>query len=158
MTVKRIYSASFDNITVTAAQDLLSLKAGANNGVAIRRISLSASGVSAAAEIRLRLKRFSGATITAGSAGTAPTMNKVADRNPNSATATARANDTTQATTTGTNSTLATWNWDVLQDFLETPPTEEERWECDASNELIFDVIAAPASTVLSGFIVWEET
>lgn len=154
----RLYSIVFENVTVTAVQDLFALKAGTTNGVLIRRISLSAGGVTSAAEIRLRLKRMP-ATVTIGSAGTAPTIQKVNSRlNQASLNANARANDTTQATTSGTAQVLANWQWNVLQDFLEVPPTPEERWECDSSEALVFDIAATPASTVLSGTIVWEET
>lgn len=155
--LERTYSIVFENVTVSAVQDLFSVKASATNGVALRRLSLSASGVTAAAEIRIRLKRLP-ATVTAGSGGSAPTIQKVQSRLNFTALSSVRANDTTQATTSGTSVTLANWNWNVLQDFLEVPPTEEERWEADASEALVFDIIAAPASTVLSGVMVFEET
>lgn len=156
MSLERLYSVVFENVTVSAVQDLLYVKASATNGLELRRLSLSASGVTAAAEIRVRLKRLP-TTVTVGSGGSAPTIQKVSSRNAIAALSAARANDTSQATTSGTSVTLANWNWNVLQDFLEVPPTEGERWECDVSEALIFDVIATPASTVLSGFMVFKE-
>lgn len=154
----RLYSIVFENVTVSAVQDLMIVKASATNGLALRRFSLSASGVTAAAEMRVRLKRLP-ATVTIGSGGTAPTVQKVQSRlNVASLSTNARVNDTSQATTSGTAVTLANWNWNVLQDFIEVPATEEERWEADVSEALCVDLIAAPASTVLSGVMVFEET
>lgn len=154
---RRIYSIVFENITATAVQDLFYAKASSTNGLAIRRLSLSASGITSPAEIRIRLKRLP-ATVTVGSAGTAPTIQKVSSSLAAAALSAVRANDTTQATTSGTAVTLANWNWNVLQDFIEVPPTEDERWACVASEALVFDIIATPASTVLSGVMVFEET
>jgi hypothetical protein len=157
MALERLYTIVFENVTVAAVQDLLTVKAGATNGLELRRLSLSASGVTSAAEIRIRLKRLP-ATVTLGSGGSTPTIQKVSSRLNISPLSTAHANDTTQATTSGTAATLANWSWQVLQDFLEVPPTEGERWECDVSEALVLDVIAAPASTVLSGIMVFKET
>jgi hypothetical protein len=70
---QRIYSAAFDNVTIAAVQDVFYLKAGAANGIEIHHIQLGAGAVTAAAEIRLRLKRLP-ATVTAGSGGSAPTI------------------------------------------------------------------------------------
>lgn len=153
---ERIFSIVFENITVAAAQDLFYVKASSTNGIAVRRLSLSASGVTAAAEIRVRLKRLFGATVTAGTAGTAPTLVKAQSRMVYAALSAARANDTTQATGTST-AALANWNWNVLMDFLEVPATAEERWEAEASEALVLEVLGTPASTVLSGVFVFEE-
>jgi hypothetical protein len=95
---QRIYSAAFDNVTIAAVQDVFYLKAGAANGIEIHHIQLGAGAVTAAAEIRLRLKRLP-ATVTAGSGGSAPTISTIDSGDTKTATATARANDTTQATT-----------------------------------------------------------
>jgi hypothetical protein len=73
---QRIYSMGFDTVTIAAVQDALYLKAGAANGIEIHHIQLSAGAVTAAAEIRLRLKRLP-ATVTAGSGGTAPTISTI---------------------------------------------------------------------------------
>jgi hypothetical protein len=156
--LERIYSISFENVTVAVAQDLFSFKSSATNGIAVRRISLSAGGVTVPAEMRLRLKRMP-ATFTIGSGGTAPTIQKINSLLPfASLSANARANDTTQGTTSGTAQILMNWQWNVLQDFLEVGPTDDERWECTASEGLVVDLAAAPASTVMSGTFVFEET
>lgn len=156
LALERLYTCLFENVTVTAVQDLLYYKASATNGAEIRRISLTASGISAAAEVRVRLKRLP-ATVTVGSGGSAPTINKVSSRNGIAALGAVRANDTSQSTTSGTAAILTSWNWQVLQEFLEIPPTEGERWECDVSEALVIEIDATPASTVLSGWWTWKE-
>jgi hypothetical protein len=156
--LERIYSISFENVTVSALQDFFAVKASATNGVAVRRISLSAGGVTVPAEIRVRLKRMP-ATYTIGSAGSAPTIQKVNSLLPFASLSTnARANDTTQSTTSGTAQILMNWQWNVLQDFLDVGPTDDERWECTASEGLVVDCAAAPPSTIMSGTFVFEET
>jgi len=44
---QRVYKAYFDNVTITAIQDVFSLKAGAANGGELHQIGLSAGGVTA---------------------------------------------------------------------------------------------------------------
>ena len=136
-------------------QDVFYIKASASNGIRIHHISLSAGGVTAPAEIRLRLKRLP-ATVTVGSRGTAPTIGKV-DGGDAAVQSAVRANDTTQATTSGTAVILPTWQWQVLNQF-DHLPAPEDRETCAVSEAMLLDIPGAPASTVISGFIKWEET
>jgi hypothetical protein len=152
---QRIYSAAFDNVTIAAVQDVFYLRAGAANGIEIHHIQLGAGAVTGAAEIRLRLKRLP-ATVTAGSGGTAPTVSTIDSGDTKAATATARANDTTQATTSGTAVIILPWQWNVLGMF-EYLPAPEDREVCQATEALVLDVAATPASTVVSGWIKWRE-
>src|SRR4051794_39213213 len=109
----RLYTAAIDAVTIAAVQDIFMLKAGAANGTVIHQIRVSAGGVTSPAELRLRLKRLP-ATVTNGSGGTTPTINFVDTGDSKAATATLRANDTTQATTSGTAQILAGEQWNVL--------------------------------------------
>ena len=154
----RVYVAGFDNVSVgTAVQDVLSLLAGSAKGIELHYIELNAAGVTSPAEIRLRLKRFSGATITAGSGGTAPSMYLLDENDGTAASATVRANDTTQSTTTGTNVSLMFWQWNVLLPF-QYLPTPEDRPVITAGNKLILDFPAViGAATTVSGIIKWRE-
>ena len=70
---QRTYSTYFDNVAVSAIQDVLSLKAGAANGIELHTIELSAGGVTAPAEIRLTLRSVP-ATVTQGTGGTVPVI------------------------------------------------------------------------------------
>lgn len=151
----RVYKTYFDNVTVAAVQDLFSLKAGAANGIELHQVDLTAGGVTAAAEIRIRLKRAP-TTFTQGSAGTTPTI-AVADSGESKATAaTVHANDTSQGTTSGTMIILGAWQWNVLLPFQYLPPPED-REIIQGGEGLIIDIAATPASTVVSGYISWEE-
>lgn len=153
---QRVYSAVFENVTIAAIQDVFYIKAGATNGVEIHQIDLSAGAVTAAAEIRLRLKRLP-ATVTAGSGGTAPTIGPSDSGDTKAATAVVRANDTTQATTSGTAFLgCGAWQWQVLNAF-QYLPAPEDREVIQAAEALVLDIPAAPASTVVSGTIKWRE-
>lgn len=153
----RVYVANFDNVSIgTAVQDILSLKAGAANGVELHYIELNAAGVTSPAEIRMRLKRLP-ATVTAGSGGTAPTMNVMDSGDAKSATATAHANDTTQATTSGTPANLLVWQWNILLPF-QYLPAPEDRPTIQPGEELVLDLPAViGVATTVSGFIKWRE-
>jgi hypothetical protein len=154
---QRVYAARFENVTIAAVQDVLSLRAaGAANGCELHHIMLSASGVTAAAEIRLNLKRLP-ATVTAGSVGTAPTIGAVDSGDTKAATAVVRANDTTQATTSGTAFIIASWAWNVLGMF-EYLPAPEDREVIQSAEALVLEIPGTPtASTVVSGMIKWRE-
>jgi hypothetical protein len=152
---QRVYSTFFENVAIAAAQDIFLLKAGAGNGVELHQIDLSAGGVTAPAEIRLRLKRLP-ATVTNGSGGTAPTMSATDSGDTRAATATLRVNDTTQATTLGTAAILQAHQWNVLLPW-QYLPAPEDRELIQASEALVLDVPGAPASTVVSGTIKWRE-
>ncbi|WP_431204339.1 hypothetical protein ACQ86E_04260 [Bradyrhizobium betae] len=131
------------------------MKAGAANGIELHEIDLSAGGVTAPAEIRLRLKRLP-ATVTLGSGGSAPTGNAIDSGDTKAATATARANDTTQATTSGTPVLLAAWQWNVLTPW-QYLPAPEDRETIQAGEALVLDIPGTPASTIVSGTVKWRE-
>lgn len=151
---QRIYTVVFENVTVAAAQDLIAIKAGAGGGIEVHHIMMSAGGVTAAAEIRLRLRRLTG-TVTLGTVGGGAFTPLAIDDNDPSSSATAHINDTTQATGTAI-TTLRAWQWNVLGMF-EHLPVPEQRDRCKASEGFTIDVVGTPASTVVSGFFVYED-
>jgi hypothetical protein len=108
----------------------------------------------------LRLKRGL-PTNTAGSGGTAPTKNAVDSGDTKAAQATLRANDTTQATTTGNGSVFVMLlydNWNVLLPFDYMPgPEDEDREGILVSEALCLDLPATIVATVVSGYIKWAE-
>lgn len=112
--MSRLYSVVL-NGTVTAAgtdADLLSFAAAANKPIRLRRLILSQySEVGDAQEesIRITIKRLP-ATVTPGSGGAAITP-QLLDENDAAAGFTARGNDTTPATTSGTAVTLEDFGW-----------------------------------------------
>jgi hypothetical protein len=152
---QRVYKAAFENVTVSAIQDLFYLKAGAANGIELHQIDLSAGNVTAPAEIRLRLKRLP-ATVTVGSGGSSLTANSADSGDTKAATATARSNDTTQATTSGSAATLGAFQWNVLMPF-QYLPAPEDRDVIQAGEALVLDIPGTPASTIVSGTFAWRE-
>ena len=156
---RRIYAAGFDAVSIgTAVQDIFMLKAGAAKGIQLRHIHLEASGITTAAQIRMRLKRFA-STVTVGSGGTAPTIGIVDFGDTLAATATLRCNDTTQATTSGSSTSLDLYfNWNVLLPWDYMPGPEDEDRECaDVAQALILDLPTTITATTVSGFIKWAE-
>lgn len=151
---QRVYKTVFNSVTVAAAQDLFSIKAGAANGVELHSVDLSAASVTAPAEINIVLKRFA-ATVTQGSGGTVPNIFPADSGDTKAATAVVHANDTTIATTSGSNQAIGAFNWNVLLPFQYLPPPED-RDVCQAAEAFCL-TIGAPASTVISGTIVWRE-
>jgi hypothetical protein len=153
---QRVYTAFFDQVSIAAVQDALSLKAGAANGIELHHIMLTANGVTSPAEIRLLLKRATG-TATQGTGGSTPTAIAVDDGDTKASAATVHANDvTTQMTGSVATQTLMPWNWNVLLPF-EYLPAPEDRELCQAGEGFALNVPAAPVSTLVSGFIKWRE-
>ena len=157
---RRIYSAGFDTVSIgTAVQDIFSLLAGTTKGIQLHHIHLEASGITTAAQIRLRLKRGT-ATVTQGSGGSTPTPGFVDSGDTLAATAVLHCNDTSQATTSGNFTTLLEYfNWNVLLPFDYMPGPEDEDRETGLVNQaLILDLPAVIVATTVSGFIKWRET
>lgn len=153
---QRVYSTIFENVTISAIQDVLSLKAGAVNGLEVHQIDLTAGGVTAPAEIRLILK-VAPATVTQGTGGTVPVISPTDSGDTKAATAVAHANDvTTQMTSTGTLKQVGAWFWNVLLPF-QYLPAPEDREVIQATEGIALVSPAAPASTLVSGTIKWRE-
>jgi len=152
---QRVYSAQFENATISAVQDVFLLKAGSANGIELHQIDLSAGGVTSPAEIRLRIKRLP-ATVTNGSGGSSLTANATDSGDTKISTATARSNDTTQATTSGTAVVLQAHQWNVLMPW-QYLPSPEDREVVQAGEALVLDIPGVPTSTVVSGTIKWRE-
>jgi hypothetical protein len=101
----RIYMGSFKNVAVSAAQDFLTIIATTTpKSVRLLRFTLSSTDTTIATSqmFSVEVALFTGATITAGSGGTTPTANKADNGDPAAVGFTLAANNTTQATTTGT--------------------------------------------------------
>src|SRR5574343_189722 len=107
----RIYTVAFNNVAITAIQDLFEIVAPADAVVMIHDIHLSQNtDVGDAAEEVLRIELTSGHT-TSGSGGSAPTA---IPRNIGQAAfgGTVEVNNTTQASA-GTIVTHYVWNWNI---------------------------------------------
>ena len=159
----RQYSVSFENVAITAVQDLFNLAPAADKPIRILGFTLSnVAGTGFAGDakedlLRISIRRFA-ATVTNGTGGTAPTPTL---KDPNDAAAgfTARVNDaTTRATTTGSNVLYMAdgWNTRVPYAMWFTPETQPEA--AGSATRLIVGLDLAPSASVnVSGTIYVEE-
>ncbi len=97
----RLYTVSFINVTISAAQDLLAVKGSTGKTLQLRRYwwAMNDTTLETAQGVRTNLK-FGSATVTLGSGGSGPTPRPI-DPGDSAASFTCRANDTTPATTSG---------------------------------------------------------
>ena len=112
----RSYRTSFENVTVSAAQDLVSLKAITTPAAIVRYwVGATSTTLVTAQSIRLDA-RIATATLTAGSGGGAGSVVKK-DASDGAATATTRINDTTGATTSGAFTVVDTQGVHIFNGF-----------------------------------------
>lgn len=97
----RVYTASFKNVTVSAAQDLVALKGSTGKTCKLRRVwvYMNDTTLQTAQGLRLNVK-YGSATVTLGSGGSSPTPRPL-DAGDSAASFTAVANATTPSTTSG---------------------------------------------------------
>ena len=150
-----VYYASFENITVSAVQDLFELLAPSNASVDILRIHLSQNTSETSEQLRARMKVISGSP-TSGSGGATVTP-EPADRGVTRAFAgTVERNNTTQLTG-GTTELAWTEGFNMLAGF-EWRATPEDKITIDASEYFVLELPTAPASgTPMNGLIVFRE-
>ena len=95
-----IFTIVSENISVTAAQDVLAAYAASTKKLQLLAVEMAANGQTTVGNYPIRVKHLP-TTVTAGSGGASVTAHNV---NPDGASPsfTARRNDVTQATTSGT--------------------------------------------------------
>lgn len=151
----REYTVTFEKINVSAVQDLFLLVGAAGKICRLKRAAIADvdATLPAAQNMALRV-RFLPATVTNGSAGAAATP-KPFDTGDPAASFTARVNDTTKATTSGTavileeNGAFLYSGWDYSFPY---PPT------FGPSEAIVVELITTPSATwILSGSVTVEE-
>lgn len=157
----RIYTVVFDNVAVTAAQDLFELNPAADKPIRIIGLVCGQTNrVGDANEDMLRwsIVRMTGGTLTSGSGGTAPTPTAV---NPGDGAAgfTAEANNTTQASTTGTTVTahVDTFNTRVGLQYFPIPEMQISGIDSSATGILVVRLLEAPSASTTFSATVWVE-
>jgi hypothetical protein len=153
--MSRIYSVTFENVTVSAAQDLLQIKGASNKMLRILRRWVGATDTTIPTGQMLRLReRILPATVTDGSGGSTPTPVKH-DQGDAAATFTALANNTTPATTNGTAVVVYTAGCHIFNgfdDIHDDPPT------VIPNASYVFELLSTVSGTVhLSGGVEVEE-
>lgn len=150
----RRYTVQFNQVSCAAAQDAISIKCGAGVVCRILEVRLTQSGSTTSAMQRMRHAKAT-ATFTAGSGGNAftPLKNETGDA---AAVSTARINDTTQGTTSGTKSTQFEEAFNVLSGYFWCP-VPEEVIVIAPGEAYILDFPAMVASLTMDGSVTFEE-
>lgn len=155
----RIYTAAFDDVSISAAQTLIGVATGTSAAilhiaVAIHMVTLGQRTLTTWEAKPLRMIRTSGA-YTRSSGGSAPTCRPHNFGDP-AATATARANDTT-ADSGGTGITLLTDEWVMLNNYLFLPSPEDRPIIAPGQSFQVYLPTAPSGATSCSGSITFEE-
>lgn len=152
---KRVYTISFEAVAVTAVQDLIAVYAGASMPFEVHAIQLGQITATVVGNLNLSLKRLP-ATVTAGSGGGAGTL-VAASPSDAAATVTARINDTTQATTSGTVAKVLVDVYNVINGYQWIFPPDD-RPECGLNQAIVLSLDTAPGSSeTMSGTLTIAE-
>lgn len=155
----RLYTAQFNAVAVTAAQDLFEIVAPADAALKVHDWTVfQTSDTGDAAEEILRLETVRGVgSVTSGSGGSTPTAQPIEDGDTAFG-GTVEANNTTRmATGTGTLETLEQYGWNIRMP-MEKIYTPECRPVISPSNRWTLALPAAPADSItVSGNITFEE-
>jgi hypothetical protein len=153
--MSRVYTAVFEAISVSAAQDLFSLQPAANKLVEIHEVHITQDTGETSEQLVVRLRRLP-ATFTVGSGGAAVTPDPMSPGDA-AAGATVRRNDTTVATTSGTAATLRRQGDNVLNGWhwVFTPETRPK--VVNGQGFIVHLPTAPGAALTMSGELVFEE-
>jgi len=152
----RTYSVTFEEVAVTAAQDLVEIKGAAGKILRILRQYVAMTDTSPPTNQQFALRsRFLPATVTDGSGGTTPTPRPF-DPGDAAASFTALVNNTVKATSSGTPTILEENGANAFAGYdymFPRPPI------IGPSEAFVFELLAAPGGTPhLSGGVVVEES
>lgn len=151
----RLYTVSFTDVAITAAQDLFGILCTANMAIKLHCIELGQRTLNTWEAKPIKLVRNQ-ATATVGSGGSAVTPRAM---NPGdaAATATARVNDTTGQTTSGTQEVLLSRDWEFLNGLFWLPAPEQRPIIKPGQGVALQLTVAPSASMTTSGYIQFEE-
>lgn len=153
----RIYKSTFENVTVTVAQDLIQLTGAAGKMLFVRRIWVGNTNTTLSTAQMLSLRyRFLPATVTAGSGGSTPAIAKT-DPGDAAASGVVLANNTTKATTSGTAQEYEANACHIYAGWDYTFPSDA-RIAIGPSEAFTFELLSTVSGTVaLSGGIEFGE-
>lgn len=151
----RTYSVRFAAVSVAAVQDLIGIYCGASMGIELHGVTIGQITNTTVQNLAVSIKRLP-ATVTAGTGGGAGTVRKI-DNGDAAATATARINDTTQATTSSTAEILLSDVYNTVNGYqFFFPP--EDRPSFGLSQACILSLDTAPsAGMTMSGTLIFAE-
>ena len=156
----RVYNITFEQVSVSAAQDLVQIIGAAGKTVRVRKCWVGMSNTSLpTAQMCSTRFRFLPATVTNGSGGSSPTAQPL-DPGDSAASVTAKANNTTKATTNGTASTLYENGWHAYAgDQWILPKDTGEQPIIGPSESGVYELLSTVSGTVnMSGGVTVEES
>ncbi len=153
----QVYSAPFDEVAVTAVQDLYELLLPSDVVVVLHRLLVTQSSDAGDAEdeqLHVTIRRVTGSP-TSGSGGS--TVTPVAHQAGSAAAgSTVEINNTTQLSG-GTNTVIHAESFNIRAG-LDYHPVPEDRISFSPSTRLLVELETAPADSVtMSGVLVFEE-
>ncbi len=154
----RLYSIMFDQVAVTAAQDLFEVLAPADAVMVVHALVITQSsdaGDAQSEQLHVTLKRVTGAP-TSGSGGSSAVPQPL-EQGDAAAGITAEVNNTTRLT--GGSSTTILWpeSWNVMAG-MSFVPTPEMRPVISPSTRLVVGLETTPADSVtMNGVLIVEE-
>lgn len=154
----RVYTVSFKNVTISAAQDLVALKGSTGKTIKLRRawLYMNDTVLQTAQGLRLNVK-YASATLTLGSGGSTPTARPL-DPGDAAASFTNHTNDTTPATTSGAFTDLTPVGCHNYAGYDYTWPKGEEP-VAGLNEGLVFELLSTVSGTCnFSGGVQVEET
>src|SRR5581483_6587032 len=139
----RTYAVTFEKVSISATQDLFQINGASGKMLRIKRIAVSSVDATppTAGMLALRCSLLT-ATVTNGSGGSSPTPRPL-DLGDAAASFTAKANNTTPATTNGTKTTIEENGCHLYAGFdysLPVPPV------VGPSEAFVFELITTPNS------------
>lgn len=152
----RVYTVSFDAVSVAAAQDFFEITPADDKPVKLLGLTLdNVGGTSDAADAQEELLRLSivRGHATGGSGGTAPTPRPTIGAD-SAAGFTAEVNNTTIASA-GTGVTLAAFGWNVRVPLREFWPEECQFAAGQGDGTIVVRLLAAPADAVSMSGTLW---
>lgn len=152
----RLYTVGFKNVTVSAAQDLVAVKGSTGKVCKVLRawLGMNDTTLETAQGLRLNIK-YAPATLTLGSGGSTPTP-RPTDPGDSAFSGTAHANDTVQATTSGSFVDFCSWgghNYGIPpQNFGDAGP------EFGLNEGVVFELLSSVSGTCnfSGGLLIWE--
>lgn len=152
----REYICNFEQISVSAPQDLFQLKGASGKMLRVKRVAVGATDTTAPTSQMLAVRcRFLGATVSDGSGGSSGVAPKAVDPGDAAASFTYLANNTSKATSSGTVNILEENSCHVLAGYdysFPFPPL------IGPSESFVFELLSTVSGTVhLSGTALVEE-
>jgi hypothetical protein len=153
----RVYTVTFENVSVSAAQDFFEISPADDKPITILGLSLDNVGGTAdagdAQEELLRVLIRRGHTVS-GSGGSAPTPRPTKDSVDTAAGFAAEVNNTTIANT-GTTHDLDAFGWNVRVPLMRWFPPEMRLGASQADTTIVVRLLSTPADAISMSGTLW---